>query len=221
MVGTFLEPSCGRRCTPIHSIPYSVAQPLERGSNNYYSIIQGGIHFLGYIVKAERKRKTPNPATWTEHLVGKPLPDMERLSKKIGSLLEQVHRIELYSKPNTQAAQIQYVNFIILGLAQYYQPSICSHAYHAIDRRVNNAALAVWKKLFPKQYNQMQVPLKTLCNLPHRHEGYESKTFAVERFFIKDRDQKKKSDSRNRWMGSMMRVCCNLLHALFSLQTGL
>ena len=41
MVGTFLEPSCGRRCTPIHSIPYSVAQPLERGSNNYYSIIQG------------------------------------------------------------------------------------------------------------------------------------------------------------------------------------
>ena len=26
---------------PIHSIPYSVAQPLERGSNNYYSIIQG------------------------------------------------------------------------------------------------------------------------------------------------------------------------------------
>ena len=140
---------------------------------------KGGIHFLGYIVKAERKRKTPNPATWTEHLVGKPLPDMERLSKKIGSLLEQVHRIELYSKPNTQAAQIQYVNSIILGLAQYYQPSICSHAYHAIDRRVNNAALAVWKKLFPKQYNQMQVPLKTLCNLPHRHEGYESKTFAI------------------------------------------
>ena len=140
---------------------------------------KGGIHFLGYIVKAERKRKTPDPATWTEHLVGKPLPDMERLSKKIASLLEQVHRIELYSKPNTQAAQIQYVNSIILGLAQYYQPSICSHAYHAIDRRVNNAALAVWKKLFPKQYNQMQVPLKTLCNLPHRHEGYESKTFAI------------------------------------------
>ena len=42
MVGTFLEPSRGRRLKPIHSIPYSVAQPLERGSNNYYSIIQGG-----------------------------------------------------------------------------------------------------------------------------------------------------------------------------------
>ncbi|MFR1676088.1 MAG: hypothetical protein ACLSVP_05290 [Fusobacterium sp.] len=41
MVGTFPEPSRGRRKQPIHSIPYSVAQPLERGSNNYYSIIQG------------------------------------------------------------------------------------------------------------------------------------------------------------------------------------
>src|SRR5699024_6772746 len=29
---TFFEPSCGRRTVPIHSIPYSVAQPLERGS---------------------------------------------------------------------------------------------------------------------------------------------------------------------------------------------
>ena len=38
-------------------------------------------------------------------------------------------------------AQIQYVNSVIMGLAQYLQPSICSHAYHAIDRRVNNTAL--------------------------------------------------------------------------------
>lgn len=33
-----MEPSCGRRNKPIHSIPYSVAQPLERGYINYYSI---------------------------------------------------------------------------------------------------------------------------------------------------------------------------------------
>ena len=78
-----------------------------------------------------------------------------------------------------QAAQIQYVNSVIMGMAQYLQTSICSHAYHAIDRRVNNAALTVWKKLYPKRYNSMQVPLKVLCNLPDRHKGYDSKTFAV------------------------------------------
>ena len=138
-----------------------------------------GIHFLGFVVKAERKRKTPDPATWTKHLVGKPLPDMERLGKKIKKLLEEVHRIELCQKVNVQAAQIQYVNSVIMGMAQYLQTSICSRAYHAIDRRVNNAALAVWKKLYPKRYNSMQVPLKVLCNLPDRHKGYDSKTFAV------------------------------------------
>jgi hypothetical protein len=42
VVGAFREPSCGRRVQPIHSIPYSVALPLERGLINYYSIIQGG-----------------------------------------------------------------------------------------------------------------------------------------------------------------------------------
>ena len=138
-----------------------------------------GIHFLGFVVKAERKRKTPDPATWTKHLVGKPLPDMERLGKKIKKLLEEVHRIELCQKVNVQAAQIQYVNSVIMGMAQYLQTSICSRAYHAIDRRVNNAALAVWKKLYPKRYNSMQVSLKVLCNLPDRHKGYDSKTFAV------------------------------------------
>lgn len=139
-----------------------------------------GIHFLGFVVKAERKRKTPDPATWSETLVGKPFPDMNRLTKKICNLSKEVRRIGLFTQPNTQAAQIQYVNSIIMGLAQYLQPSICSAAYHAIDRRVNNTALAVWKNLFPKRYNQMQVPLQTLCNLPHRHEGYKSKTFAIE-----------------------------------------
>lgn len=138
-----------------------------------------GIHFLGFIVKAERKRKTPDPATWTTHLVGKPLPDMERLTKKIHKLEDEVRRIKMFNEPNTRAAQIQRVNSIIMGLAQYVQPSICSHAYHQIDRRVNNTALAVWKDMFPKAYNRMQIPLKSLVNLPHRHEGYISKTFAI------------------------------------------
>ena len=59
---------------------------------------------------------------------------MERLGKKIKKLLEEVHRIELCQKVNVQAAQIQYVNSVIMGMAQYLQTSICSRAYHAIDQ---------------------------------------------------------------------------------------
>lgn len=138
-----------------------------------------GIHFLGFVVKAERKRKTPDPKTWTENLVGKPLPDMERLKEKIRKIADEVREIKKMTERSVQAAQIQRINSMIVGVAGYLQPSICSHAFHAIDRRINNTALAVWKKSFPKHYNEFQIPLKELCNLPHRHEGYKSKTFAV------------------------------------------
>ena len=138
-----------------------------------------GIHFLGFVVKAEKKRKTPDPRTWTDNLVGKPLPDMERLKDKIQKIANEVREIGEITERSVQAAQIQRVNSMIVGLAQYLQPSICSHAFHAIDRRINNTALAVWKRRFPKHYNKYQIPLEMLCNLPHRHEGYKSKTFAV------------------------------------------
>lgn len=138
-----------------------------------------GIHFLGFVVKAEKKRKTPDPRTWTENLVGKPLPDMERLKDKIQKIADEVRTIGETTERSVQAAQIQRINSMIVGLAQYLQPSICSHAFHAIDRRINNTALTVWKKRFPKHYNKYQIPMEKLCNLPHRHEGYKSKTFAV------------------------------------------
>ncbi len=138
-----------------------------------------GIHFLGFVVKAEKKRKTPDPRTWTENLVGKPLPDMERLKDKIRKIADEVRVIGEITERSVQAAQIQRINSMIVGLAQYLQPSICSHAFHAIDRRINNTALAVWKRRFPKHYNKYQISMEKLCNLPHRHEGYKSKTFAV------------------------------------------
>lgn len=44
---------------------------------------------------------------------------------------------------------------------------------------VDKMKMDKWKKLYPKRYNSMQVSLKVLCNLPDRHKGYDSKTFAV------------------------------------------
>lgn len=138
-----------------------------------------GIHFLGYVVKAEKKRKTPNPKTWTENLVGKPYPDYERLKDKIRKIANEVYEIRKTTNRGAQAGQIHKINAMIIGLALYLQPSICSHAFHIIDRRINNVALAVWKYAFPKHYNEYQIPLKKLNNLPKRHEGFISKTFAL------------------------------------------
>ena len=160
---------------------FKVKLKLELSQEKTYvtDLRNEGIHFLGFVVKAETKHKTPDPRTWTENLVGKPYPDMDRLTKKIHGLQDEVRKIRALDNVESQVAQIQYINSVIMGLAQYLQTAICSNAFHSIDRRVDLTALAVWKKMFPKSYNEMQVPMKQLCNLPQRHAGYESKTFAL------------------------------------------
>ena len=158
---------------------YKMKLELSQEKTYVTDLRTNGIHFLGFIVKAERKRKTPDPKTWSDNLVGKPFPDMERLRTKIQTISNEIRKIGNTTERSVQAAYIQRINSMIVGLALYLQPSICSKAFHVIDRGVNNTALAVWKKIFPKHYNKYQIPLKDLCNLPHRHEGYISKTFAI------------------------------------------
>ena len=138
-----------------------------------------GIHFLGFVIKAEKKNKTPDPKTWSDNLVGKPYPDMVRLTKKVHGIQEEVRKIGRCSELYEQVGLIQRVNEMIMGVAQYIQTSICSCAYHTIDRRIDLTALAVWRKMYPKSYLRYQIPLKQLSNMPQRHSGYDSKTFAV------------------------------------------
>ena len=138
-----------------------------------------GIHFLGFVVKAACKRKTPDPKTWNPLLVGKPYPDVQRLTKKIQGIEERIREIGTAGNPKLQVVQITRVNEAIMGLAQYYQTSIYSLAFNAIDARVNFCALSVWKRMYPTRFNQMQIPLKRLANLSERHRDYNSTTFAV------------------------------------------
>ena len=138
-----------------------------------------GIHFLGFVIKAEKPRRTPADKETKEHFVGKPYPDMKRLNKKIQNHCKEIRDIRKYSAVNSRIAQIQYINSVIMGIAEYVKIGISSHAFHVIDRRVNNSALSTWKRMYPDKYNEWQIPLKDLANLPHRHEGYISKTFAI------------------------------------------
>jgi group II intron reverse transcriptase/maturase len=138
------------------------------------------IHFLGFCVKAEQPRTTPEGKR--ENLVGKPLPDMQRVTEKIRKVSEEIRKIHslTVNKDNIRVAQITLVNSMIMGLAEYWKVGICSPAFKAIDRRINLSAFAVWKRIYPDKYNQMQIPLEKLHNLPHRHEGYKTTTFAIQ-----------------------------------------
>lgn len=154
---------------------YKMKLELSDEKTKITDLRETGIHFLGFIVKAEPPRNASNK----EHLVGKPYPDMERLTAKIKKLCEDIRYLHRCSTESKQAAQIEYINSVIMGIAEYLKTSIGGHALHTIDRRVNDCALSVWKRKFPDRYNEWQVPLNTLSNLPHRHKDYKSKTFAI------------------------------------------
>ena len=158
---------------------YKMKLELSQEKTYVTDLRKDGIHFLGFVIKAEKKNKTPDPKTWSDNLVGKPYPDMARLTKKIHGIQEEVRKIGRCSELYEQVGLIQRVNEMIMGVAQYIQTSICSYAYHTIDRRIDLTALAVWRKMYPKSYLRYQIPLKQLSNMPQRHSGYDSKTFAV------------------------------------------
>lgn len=156
---------------------YKMKLELSQEKTKVTDLRTDGIHFLGFVFKAEKPRRTPDSNK--QHLVGKPYPDMERITKKVKALCNEIRDIRNYSEVNARAAQIQYINSVIMGIAEYISSSICSHALHVIDRRVNDSAFSTWKRMYPKQYNTYQIPLEKLSNLPQRHEGYKSTTFAI------------------------------------------
>ena len=156
---------------------YKMKLELSQEKTKVSDLRYEGIHFLGFVIKAEKPRQTPQNNK--QHLVGKPYPDMERLTKKIKNLCTEIRNIRNYSAENSRIAQIQYINSVIMGISEYLSTSICSHAFHVIDRRINNSAFSVWKRMYPKKYNAWQIPLKNLSNLPQRHNDYDSKTFAI------------------------------------------
>ena len=156
---------------------YRLKLELSQDKTKISDIRTDGIHFLGFVIKAEPPRKKPGEQR--THLVGKPYPDMQRLTMKIKSLCEEIRRIKLFKETNLRIGHIHYINSVIMGIAEYIKIGISGKAFHVIDRRVNNSAFSQWKRMYPDNYNAWQIPLKNLHNLPHRHEGYDSKTFAI------------------------------------------
>lgn len=156
---------------------YKLKLELSEEKTKITDMRVSGIKFLGFNIIAELSKnfdKRANPK-----IVAKPIPDYEKLKKKIRNLCEEIHNIKTFTADNCRVAQIEYVNSIILGITNYIKTGVSSKAFNMIDYRVNETMFAVWKRMYPKTYYQMKIPLQELSNLPQRHIGYESKTFAI------------------------------------------
>lgn len=134
--------------------------------------------FLGFLIKAGLPRKTlqnPNP----QNIVGKPYPDMSKIKAKVKLINVEIRKLKLIQTTEQQAIQIEKINSMITGLAQYHRTAICSNAFKYIDNNIHLCAYAVFHKKYSSSIKGYEVPLRKLSNRPQRHEGYKSKTFAV------------------------------------------
>jgi len=141
-------------------------------------ITQKPIKFLGFLIKADHKRKTPSDPK-PSRLVGKPYPDPEKVKKQVKEISKEIRKLKEMPKDIDKAIQIEKINTIIIGIAEYWKTSICSNTFDYIDEKIYKSAFKVFQKLYPKTYKDHYVELVKLANRPQRHAGYQIKTFAV------------------------------------------
>ena len=137
---------------------------------------KNGAEFLGFVIRAEKPRTADKDSV---NIVGKPFPNMTKLSAKITKICDEIHAMKTMKHTSDRIAQIQYINSVIMGIAEYIKISICSKAFDVIDHRVYVSCHYTWKRLYPDNVMKMKIPLGRLNNIPHRHEGYMSKTHAI------------------------------------------
>lgn len=136
-----------------------------------------GAEFLGFVIRAARPRGASKDS---ENLVGKPYPNMKRLSAKITKVCSEIHAMKRMDSTSDRVAQIQRINAMIMGIAEYIKISICSKAFSVLDHRIYVSCYYTWKRMYPDTAVHMKIPLGKLSNLPHRHDGYTTKTHAIE-----------------------------------------
>jgi RNA-directed DNA polymerase len=134
--------------------------------------------FLSFILRAELPRNTPeNPNR--SNIVGKQFPDMSKVKAKVKLICQEIKSIKCQEGQYKKAVQIEKVNSMLIGLAEYYKSAICRSAFRYIDNTINRSAFAAFKSMYGKSYKDYNVTLAQLANRPGRHKGYNTKTFAI------------------------------------------
>lgn len=142
------------------------------------NITQKPIKFLGFLIKAENKRKTPSDPH-PNRLVGKPYPDPEKVKEQIREINKEIQKLKEIPKDIDKAIQIENINAKIIGIAEYWKTGICSNTFKYIDNKIQRCAFKVFKTIYPKTLQEHYVELNKLNNRPQRHAKYKAKTLAV------------------------------------------
>jgi RNA-directed DNA polymerase len=143
-------------------------------------ITKNKISFLGFKIFAETSRLTGKT-------VGKAIPDMKRLNQKtqeVTKLIRKLDKIkpEVESDPTRhRATLIEQINSKIVGLAEYYKISNCSHIYKSLDQRIYNQAWKTWRGINGNKglWNDFTIPANAVANRTDRHKTRKDRIFCI------------------------------------------
>ena len=119
--------------------------------------------FLGFVIRAEKPRLASKDS---ETIVGKPFPNMVKLSAKISKICSEIHAMKHMRHINDRIAQIQYINSMIMGITEYLKIGICSDVFDVMDHRIYVSCHYTWKRLYPGQVMRMKIPMCRLTTFP-------------------------------------------------------
>jgi RNA-directed DNA polymerase len=137
------------------------------------------MEFLGFNIIAEKPRVTPN-RPGPKDIVGKAYPNPKRVNKQIAKITQEIRRLKTIPNDMKRAIQIEKINSMITGVAEYWKTSICGKVFSRIDNNVDSCAYTVFRKIYNEDVRWHKYPLKELSNRPQRHKDYDSKVFGVE-----------------------------------------
>ena len=135
------------------------------------------VDFLGYRIVTERKLKRWNEPANT--LSCKTYPNPEKVNKQIRALRDEIAELYRIRRPVKMAVQIEKVNSMIIGIAEYWKTAICSKAFHKIDFAVNRKAYEIFRKIYGTKVLEFNIPMKNLGNRTERHNGHADSSFAI------------------------------------------
>lgn len=157
---------------------YRLKLNLSKEKTLITSLEENRVKFLGYELLAASPRARPDNKGY-KGLVGKFYPDKKKVIAKVDNICKEILKLKSMKDDKTRAAQVERINSIITGAAEYYKVAICSNTYRYMDHRIMQTAYRTFRKIYGRKYKEHLVQLLELSNRPHRHEKRKDKTFAV------------------------------------------
>lgn len=158
---------------------YKLKIELSDEKTKITDITQSPAKFLGFLVKVEKPRPTPNKI-YRDKLYPKIYPDHNKVRKQVSEICNKIKHIKECTGNAEKALQIERINSVIVGVMEYWKIGICSKTYTYIDNKVRVTSRKIFRKMYPHSYKTHNIPLNKTGNRLLRHKGYNARTWAVE-----------------------------------------